>query len=157
MQLATFVLGEESFAVPSLQVEEFFKAIPITKVWGADSRIDGLVNIRGRTAAVINMRTCFELSPLDRPGEMMLLETQSGLAEEAKKIGLKAFEEPIVLLVDAVSQIVSIDSNETFPSPAHTKQPFVEGVIQKQDRYFTLISTEKLIDEILYKIGETIG
>ncbi|MFY7877861.1 MAG: chemotaxis protein CheW, partial [Pirellula sp.] len=71
MQISTFLIREEAFAIHSLLVEEYFRPLPITKVPGSNSRIDGLVNIRGRTAVVINMRRCFEIPQreMSAPGE----------------------------------------------------------------------------------------
>lgn len=151
MQLATFMLDQERFAVPSLQVEEFFRVLPTTRVYGADKRIDGLVNIRGKTAVVLNMRSCFEMPPSPNPSssEMILLETTSGLVEEARRMGLFAYEEPVVLKVDSVTNIHTQGEDELHPPPAHIKQPFVEGVLQTTKGYYTMISIEKLIQELL--------
>lgn len=151
MQISTFQIKSEAFAVPALLVEEYFRPLPITKVPGSDPRIDGLVNIRGRTAVVINMRRCFDVP--DRPssdqGEMILLETSQRLVKEARDIGLYAFEEPVVLNVDAVSQIYHLVDEEIHPSPPHVDQRFVDGVIGVEDKFFTLISIQRLIETLL--------
>jgi purine-binding chemotaxis protein CheW len=151
MQISTFLIQNEAFAVPSLNVEEYFRPLPITKVPGSSPRISGLVNIRGRTAVVIDMRRCFEVPP--RPsfelGEMILLETSNGLVEEARELGLYAFDESIVLSVDSVTQIHNLVDEETHPSPPHVNQPFVDGVIQVGENYFTMISIQKLIETVL--------
>lgn len=152
MQISTFLIQNEAFAVPSLVVEEYFRPLPITKVPGSNRRIDGLVNIRGRTAIVINMRNCFEVPSRapDDLGEMILLETEQGLVDEARELGLYAFEEPVVLSVDSVSQIYQLIDDEIHPAPPHVNQPFVDGVIQVNEAYFTMISVQKLIETILH-------
>ena len=151
MQISTFNIGNEAFALHSLLVEEYFRPLPVTKVPGADPRIDGLVNIRGRTAVVVNMRRCFDVPnrEQDQQGEMILLETSQRLVKEALEGGLYAFDEPIVLNVDCVSQIHHLTDEEIHPSPPHVNQPFVDGVIRVQDDYFTLISIQKLIASLL--------
>ena len=152
MQISTFLIDKEAFALPSLVVEEYFRPLPITKVPGSNRRIDGLVNIRGRTAVVINMRACFEVperSPKQH-GEMILLETDQGLVDEARELGLYAFDEPIVLNVDSVTQIYQLIDDEIHPAPPHVNQPFVDGVIHVNEAYFTMISIQKLIDAILH-------
>jgi chemotaxis signal transduction protein len=107
MQISTFNIRNEAFAIHSLLVEEYFRPLPITKVPGADPRIDGLVNIRGRTAVVINMRRCFEVPERESTdhGEMILLETSQRLVQEAMERGLYAFDEPVVLNVDSVCHL----------------------------------------------------
>ena len=151
MQISTFNIRNEGFAIHSLLVEEYFRPLPITKVPGADPRIDGLVNIRGRTAVVVNMRRCFEVPARESTahGEMILLETTHRLVKEALESRLYAFDEPIVLNVDSVSQIHHLLDEEIHPSPPHVSQPFVDGVIRVQDKYFTLISIQKLIASLL--------
>jgi chemotaxis signal transduction protein len=151
MQISTFNIRNEAFAIHSLLVEEYFRPLPITKVPGADPRIDGLVNIRGRTAVVINMRRCFEVPERESTnhGEMILLETSQRLVQEALDRELYAFDEPVVLNVDSVSQIHHLMDEEIHPSPPHVTQPFVDGVIHVNDKFFTLVSIQKLIASIL--------
>ena len=151
MQISTFNIRNEAFAIHSLLVEEYFRPLPITKVPGADPRIDGLVNIRGRTAVVINMRRCFEVPERESTnhGEMILLETSQRLVQEALDRGLYAFDEPVVLNVDSVSQIHHLMDEEIHPSPPHVTQPFVDGVIHVNEKFFTLVSIQKLIASIL--------
>ncbi|MCY2973123.1 MAG: chemotaxis protein CheW [Planctomycetota bacterium] len=152
MQISTFIVNNEMFALPSLQVEEFFRPMPITRVFGVDRRIDGLVNIRGRTAVVINMRRCLDVPPRasNELNEMILLETATGLVAEARDLGLFAFEEPLVLCVDSVSHIHTLDGDEIHPPPANTLQPFVDGVVQTEKYYFTMLSIKKLVDAIIH-------
>jgi chemotaxis signal transduction protein len=152
MQISTFIVNNEMFALPSLQVEEFFRPMPITRVFGVDRRIDGLVNIRGRTAVVINMRRCLDVASREphESNEMILLETATGLVEEARDLGLFAFEEPLVLCVDSVSHIHMLDGDEIHPPPANTLQPFVDGVVQTEKYYFTMLSIKKLVDAIIH-------
>ncbi len=151
MQIATFQVDQERFGMPALLVEEFFRPLPVTRVPGSDPRIDGLVNIRGRTAVVVNMRAC-----LNRPNyaagdasEMILLETAAGMVTEARELKLFAFEEPLVLRVDSVSQFVYLSNETRHPSPAHVVHQFLDGVIQTEKHYFTLISLQKLIECLL--------
>jgi chemotaxis signal transduction protein len=151
MQISTFHIQNEAFAVHSLLVEEYFRPLPITKVPGADPRIDGLVNIRGRTAVVINMRRCFEVPEREHPnnGEMILLETSQRLVQEALDRDLYAFDEPVVLSVDSVAPIHHLTDEKIHPAPPHVTQPFVDGVIHVNEKFFTLISIRKLIASIL--------
>lgn len=151
MQISTFKIDGETFGVPTLLVEELFRPMPVTWVPGADPRIEGMANIRGRTAVVINMRKCLGLSEADAHAfnEMILFETTSGLVEEAQDLGLQAFDEPVVLRVDETSAIVSIARDDIHPAPAHVSQEFVDGVAEVDGLYVTLVSICRLVQDIL--------
>jgi chemotaxis signal transduction protein len=150
MQISTFRIDHEYFGVPTLLVEELFRPLPLTRVPSADPRIEGVVNIRGTTAVVISMRRCLGRQDLDESirGEMILLETAGGLVEEARQLGLSAFDEPVVLSVDESTQIHQLPIDKNYPPPAHITQPFVEGVARAGDIYVTIISVKKLIADI---------
>lgn len=150
MQISTFRIDDEYFGIPTLLVEELFRPLPVTRVPSADPRIDGVVNIRGTTAVVINMRRCLNRPPADHsvPGEMILLETASGLVEEAHELGLQAFAEPVVLSVDETTQIHHLPIDRNYPPPAHISKQFVEGVARAEDVYVTIISVKKLIADL---------
>lgn len=156
MQLSTFMIASETFGIPTLLVEELFRSQPVTRVPGSDRRIEGITNIRGKTAVVINMRECLELSPANASiaNEMILLETAEGLVKEAEELKLKAFDEPIILRVDDTASICQIHVQQIEPAPAHVSQAFVEGVAKSGDRYITVISVTRLINEILHHQAE---
>ncbi len=151
MQISTFTIANEVFAIPSLVVEEYFRPLPVTRVAGADRRINGIVNIRGRTAVVLNLRQCLGIAPRSESleGEMILLETTSRLVKEALEMGLQTFEESVVLDVDSASPIYHLADEAVHPSPPHVNQDFVDGVVNIGDRYFTMISIERLLHHIM--------
>lgn len=149
MQISTFRIDDEYFGIPTLLVEELFRPLPVTRVPSADPRIEGVVNIRGTTAVVISMRRCLERPDLvGHQGEMMLLETDAGLVEEARDLDLRAFDEPVVLTVDETHHIHHLPIDRNYPPPAHIAKEFVEGVARAGDTYITIISVKKLIADI---------
>ena len=155
MQVSTFRIEDELFGIPTLLVEELFRPLPITWVPGADYRIDGVVNIRGTTAVVINMRACLGREPLPPGhGEMILLESNSGLVAEAKELGLRVGDEPLLLLVDENTHIYHLPVEANYPPPAHISKAFVQGVARSGDTYITMISIPKLIDELQPQAAE---
>lgn len=156
MQISTFKIEGETFGVPTLLVEELFRPMPVTWVPGADERLEGMANIRGRTAVVINMRKSLGLKPAPASAfnEMILFETNSGLVEEAKALGLRSFDEPVVLRVDETSSIVTIAPDDVHAAPAHVSQEFVDGVAEVDGLYITLVSIYLLVQEILPKAVE---
>lgn len=153
MQVTSFVVADGLYGIPVLLVEEIFRPVGVTPVPLSDPRIEGLLNIRGKSATVLNLRRC--LSKPD-PQEsirtkMIMLDTDEELTVEARELGIVAFEEPVVLLVDKVHKIFTISSRELLPPPAHITDKFVEGIIRMDDSYLTMLSIPKLIADILSK------
>ncbi|MGD9506245.1 MAG: chemotaxis protein CheW [Syntrophobacteraceae bacterium] len=153
MRYATFFVGEDLLGIPIHLVQEiarFSSAFPIP---GHDPRIDGLVNLRGRMAVVINLRRCLmpeeaeAVPPAARP-KLIVLETNDGIPEEAREMGVAGHDEPVVLVVDDVHKIVDDDLQDYYPPPAHVRGEYIEGMIKVDDRLITLISVPRLINAL---------
>ena len=52
----TFRLGDELFAINVFQVREVLDLGPVTRVPTAPSYLRGVVNVRGKAIAVVNLR-----------------------------------------------------------------------------------------------------
>jgi purine-binding chemotaxis protein CheW len=154
-QLAVFQLAERQYAVPVLLVEEFFRPVPITPVPGADRRIAGLINLRGVSATVVDLRTSLGLPsrPSVEASRMLMLETADTLPAEAREAGLEAPAEPVALLVDRVERIVTVRAEDCHPPPASTAHGFAAGVYDLDGGYVMLLSTQRIFDDILAQTG----
>jgi purine-binding chemotaxis protein CheW len=150
-QLAIFRLAEQRYAVPVLVVEEFFRPVPITPVPGSDPRVAGLINLRGVSATVVDLRTALGLPPrnLGETSRMLMLETAETLPPEARAAGLLAPSEPVVLLVDRVDRIATVAEHACHPPPAHTTHGFAAGVYELDGGYVMLLAAQAILDDIL--------
>lgn len=150
-QIAVFALADRRYAVPVLLLEEFFRPVPITPVPGADRRIAGLINLRGASATVVDLRRVLALPPREEASvsRMLMLETAETLSDEARAAGLRAPEDAVALLVDRVEQIATVRGHACHPPPAHTEHGFAVGVYELDGGYTTLLSVQAIIDDIL--------
>jgi chemotaxis signal transduction protein len=80
---------------------------------------------------------------------MILLETADRLTDEARELGVKAFDDPVVLLVDRILDIFSVGPKDIHPRPAHMAEPFVAGVVRRSGDYVSLLDLTTLIANIL--------
>lgn len=151
MQIVTFTSAGGTHGIPVLGVEEFFRPVPVTPVPRADPRVAGLINLRGKTATVLNLRRCFRhpTGPERPHPKMILLETAERLTPEALELGVRAFAEPVVLLVDRILDIVSIRPGEVQPRPANVSERFVAGLLRRGQEYVSVLDVTVLIEEIL--------
>lgn len=154
MQYATFILNEHVFGIPIYLVQEFSRAEQVYPIVGHDRRIAGFMNLRGRIAVVIDLKKCLGLKEYEdatwakRPKKMIFLETQESLSEEAEKFGLQSYEEPLVLLVDQISDVITVESHDFYPPPAHVKEEFVEGVVKVNKILLTILSVNNLTADL---------
>lgn len=104
LQLVTFHIADEEFGVDILAVQEIIRPIQITMVPHAAAYIEGVINLRGKVIPVINMRTRFNLPPVER--------------DSRTRIVVMEFDQKIVgFLVDGVSKCCA------FPPPRWRPRP----------------------------------
>ena len=61
MQLVTFKLGSEEFALDILLVQEINRRVEITKVPKTPEFVEGVINLRGKIVPVLDLRKRFGL------------------------------------------------------------------------------------------------
>jgi len=62
LQLVSFQLGNEVFAIDILSVQEIIRLVDITHVPNTPHYVEGVVNLRGKVIPIINLRARFGLS-----------------------------------------------------------------------------------------------
>jgi purine-binding chemotaxis protein CheW len=153
MEYATFYVAEDLFGIPIYLVQEIARNTVVYPIPGHDSRIEGLMNLRGRTTVVINLKRClFKSDVKTAPGhrkKMIILETQDGLPREALDMGLSAGDEPVVLLIDDVYKIIDGERETFYPPPAHVNEAYIEGIMKSDEDLISLLSIPKLITDLV--------
>lgn len=153
MEYATFLVGEDLFAIPVALVQEIGKPVEIFPIPGHDPRVAGLVNLRGRTAVALDLRRALLGNLADaiprRRSKFIVLETTDTLSTEAREMGLDSHRETLVLVADEVQGIVDGQKMEFHPPPAHVSERYVEGVMKVNERLMTLISIPRLVEDLM--------
>src|SRR5208282_6855776 len=78
LQLVTFSLGGEEYAVDILKVQEINRMKEITRVPNAASHVEGVINLRGKVMPVIDLRKKFGLDSKenDAQSRIMIIDVQ---------------------------------------------------------------------------------
>jgi purine-binding chemotaxis protein CheW len=106
LEVLTFDVGGESFAVEAVLVREIIDLLPETRVPGASALVDTMVNFRGRIVPVADLRAAFAM-PAARPtadsrivvvelmlgGEMLLLGLRGDRVHEVATLAEASSEE----------------------------------------------------------------
>ncbi|MBX7150425.1 chemotaxis protein CheW [bacterium] len=135
VQLVTFKIHSDEFAVPISEVQEINKVFAVTHVPRAPEFVEGVINLRGQIVPVINLRERFQIekSPKDKNTRVIIT-----LLED-KRIGL---------IVDAVSEVVRVPSESIKKAPAETvgsDNGFIQGLVQVGNRLLIVLKLEKVL------------
>jgi purine-binding chemotaxis protein CheW len=136
LQLVTFTLGNEEYAVDILKVQEINRMADIAKVPNSPSYVEGVINLRGRVIPVVNLRRRFGLGEKDRDARsrIVIMDVQ-GVT--------------MGLVVDSVSEVLRIPSGiveATPPMASDVSTEFIRGIAKLEDRLIILIDMDKLIE-----------
>jgi len=136
LQLVTFRLDVEEYAVDILSVQEINVMQDITRMPNCPDYMEGIVNLRGKVIPVVNLRKKFG----------MKVRSDEGMG----KIMITDIHGMIIgLVVDSVNEVLRIPAHIVEPPPAlsmNTDTKYIKGIAKMQDRLIILIQLEKLFD-----------
>ena len=137
LQLVTFTLGNEDYAVDILKVQEINRMSEIAKVPNAPSYVEGVINLRGRVIPVISLRQRMGLSDKekDTKSRIMIVDIQ-GIT--------------LGLVVDSVSEVLRIPLSTVEPTPqmaTDISTEFIKGIAKLEDRLIILIDIDRMIEK----------
>ena len=140
LQLVSFEVGDEEFAVSILSVQEINRIMQITRVPQSPPFVEGVINLRGKIIPVINLRKRFGLPALENSDDVRII-----VVEVANRV--------LGFTVDRVNEVLRISSDIVEPAPSMVSghnTDYVQGVGKLDDRLLILLNLEKLFtaDEI---------
>lgn len=102
----TFKLGPEEYGIEILRVQEIIGLMSITKVPRLPDFIRGILNLRGKLIPVIEMRSRFGMESISDHDRTCIIVVQIPSSPDILTMGI---------LVDSVSEVVNIETNELEP------------------------------------------
>jgi purine-binding chemotaxis protein CheW len=136
IQVVIFKLREEEFGIEISSVLEISRLLEITYVPHAPDFVEGVVNLRGKVLAVVDLAKQFGLGEeKERP-------------KSAKIMIVKIKEEIIGLIVDEVPEILRVSEKNIEPPPeiiqTQIKRDYIKGVVKIDQRLILLIDLDKV-------------
>ncbi|MEZ0311627.1 MAG: chemotaxis protein CheW [Myxococcota bacterium] len=132
VQVLSFVVGKEEYAIEILRVQEIKCYTSITPIPNAAPHIKGVMNLRGAVVPVVDLRVRFGLSAAAcTPLTVIIL-----VALKSKTVGF---------IVDAVSDVLQIAPEAVTPPPETgmaPEQAFLSAIARVDDRLFGLVDVD---------------
>jgi purine-binding chemotaxis protein CheW len=105
----TFSLASEEYGIGILKIKEIIGMMPITSVPQTPEYIKGVVNLRGKVIPVMDLRLRFGIPAMDYTERTCIIVVEISGQAGTVQIGV---------VVDAVSEVLSVKSEDIEPTPS---------------------------------------
>ncbi len=138
-QYITFKL-EEDYGIELTRIKEIIRNQELTVIPEAPAFILGVLSLRGTAVPIIDLRKLFQL-PIQKANEYSVI------------IVLEVLGRLLGMLVDGVSDMITIKDDDIVPPPKFTERKgtkFIKGMVEKEKKFIMLLDVNKLFssDEI---------
>jgi purine-binding chemotaxis protein CheW len=135
-ELLTFTLGQEEYGIDILKVQEIRGYETPTSIANAPPFIKGVINLRGVIVPILDLRVKFQLPDI-RYDEFTVV------------IILNVASRVVGVVVDSVSEVLSLDAEAIRPTPEFASTAFdtkyITGLAQVEDSMLIMLDIEKLL------------
>ncbi|MEI8396134.1 MAG: chemotaxis protein CheW [Rhodospirillaceae bacterium] len=143
-------VGDEIFALNVAQVREVLDLRSFSKVPNMPDHVRGMIDVRGQTVPVIDLRVKFGMAPAAATDatRIMVLEVVSG-------------SRPLVIgaLADRVIEVTELDAGEVEPPPeigTRWRSEIIRGIGRRHGKFVIVLNLNRVftIDTIMAGGGE---
>ena len=134
-QFLAFRLGDEEYGLEILRVQEIKGYSKITPLPNTPPEIKGVMNLRGAVVPIIDLRARLGLVEAEYTVFTVIIVVTVG----TKVVGL---------VVDAVSDVLDVDSKVVSPPPdlgAGVDVSFLTGIARTGERLVSLLNVDRLV------------
>lgn len=137
LQLVSFCVNNEQYAVDILRVQEINRMLAITQVPQSPPGVEGVINLRGRIIPIMDLRVRFGMPKTER-------------TDESRIIVVEAAGAIVGFIVDKVHEVLRIARDTVDPAPAMSstvESRYISGVAKFDDRLIILLDLDALLGE----------
>jgi purine-binding chemotaxis protein CheW len=138
LEVLTFDLGRETFALEAMLVREVLDKSPETHVPGAAAFVDAVINFRGRIIPLADLRLAFGLPATGGSLDSRIIVIEFPLSGEATLIGLRA---------DKVFEVTTIRHAATEMAPrlgTRWRPEFIRCLAKRHDDIVVLPDLQRI-------------
>jgi purine-binding chemotaxis protein CheW len=137
LQWVTYKLGEETYGINVMQVQEVLRYTEIAPVPGAPEYVLGIINLRGTVVTVIDTRSRFGLP-------------SSEVSDNSRIVIIESDDQVVGIMVDSVAEVVYLRSSEIDSAPnvgTEESAKFIQGVSNRDGQLLILVDLNKLLSD----------
>lgn len=139
----TFKLSVEDYGLEILKVQEIIGLMSVTHVPKMPDYMRGIINLRGKLIPVVDMRKKFCLPDQKDTEKTCIIVVVVEVLSESTKI-------TIGILVDSVSEVLSITGDQLEPPPAFGSKlntEFMLGMGKVGNKVILLLDIDKILQQ----------
>ncbi len=133
-QLVGFIVGDEEYAIPILNIQEIIKPIEYTRVPSTPSYVLGAFNLRGNVIPLIDLRRKFNMPPQNQNAETRYIVMKDG-------------DNIAGFVIDKLTEAIRLTDRQIEPAPEtlHKEQGTISGIGKRKDSILTILRVEALL------------
>ena len=138
LELIAFRIGKQEFCVDIMAVREIRGWVQVTPLPRSPAFVRGVINLRGAVLPILDLAARLGLPPTETTARHVII-----VAQVAHQV--------IGVLVDAVSDIITVGENTMQPPPEMSSgrvRNFVQGLLAIEDRMVSLISLDRVMPKV---------
>jgi len=139
----TFHLGEETYGIEIMKVQEIISMMDVTHLTNAPDFVRGMIDLRGEMIPVIELRKKFNLPTCDDDDKTCIIVIHLVVDGNRIKWGI---------IVDEVSEVLDIAADEIGFSSSFSSQTntdFIMDVAKVSDKVVILLDINKLLSSFV--------
>jgi len=139
LHMVGFSVGSEEFCVDILKVQEIIRMVAITAMPNAPDYVEGVINLRGKVIPVIDFRKRFHI-----------FDGAEADSQSKRIVVVSIANATIGLVVDKVSQVLKLTTDQISPTPTVAKgydADSIIGVGRIGEKLLIILDLEKLFSD----------
>ncbi len=137
----TFKLGDEMFAIDVFKAREVLDVTHVTRVPTSPGYMRGVVNVRGNSIPVIDLRSKFGLPTKEDTKNTRIIVLELEIEEQTVVIGG---------LADSVHEVIELEPEDINESPSlgmKWRTDLILGMGKRDENFIIILDIERILNE----------
>jgi purine-binding chemotaxis protein CheW len=146
LEVLTFDIGEEKFALEAIMIREILDLLPETKVPGAAALVGSIVNFRGKIIPIADLRLAFGMQPEEPGADSRIVVIETDIAGESIQLGVRT---------DRVHEVATLKRTSSAEPPMvgmRWRREFVRELVREPTGLVVLPDLDAIFGTMLSRV-----